>query len=783
MEPRFNFAEAEPRLRKFWESEKVYAFDRKKGKVYSIDTPPPTVSGDIHLGHVFSYSQAEFIARYKRMRGYNVFYPFGLDNNGLPTELLVEKKYGKTAEQYGREGFIELMKKEVKEYNQQYLELYSRVGLSVDWSLLYETINDNVQRISQKSFIDLYAMQRIYRKKDPVLFCPKCKTVISQMELQDTPLKSKLVYIKFPENITIATSRPELLPACVALFVNPNDERYRSVIHKKIKVPLFGNEVEILADTSIDPNFGTGAEMCCTFGDQNDIALYKTYNLPLRMIIGQEGVIIADKYKGMKIRDARARIIEDLKSGGFVVKEEDLEHTVNTHERCGTEIEFIVKEQWYIRYLDLKDKFIEFGRQVNWYPSIMRVIYENWVNGLKWDWSISRQRFFGVYFPVWYCKKCGEPMLADEKDLPVNPFIDKPKTNCSCGSNEFEPETDVMDTWATSSLTPLINSNWGSKKNYVKKIFPMSMRAQAHDIISFWAFTTIVKSYLHMQSIPWKDIVISGHGLDPNGKSMHKHLGNVTYPQPLFDKYGVDAVRYWASSSILGDDNRFQEKEVVTGAKLVTKLWNLARFLDMKCRDYEDKESDNPIDNFVLNKLKLTIKEATEAFDSYNYFKARTIVENFFWEFANDYIEFAKKRIYDNENGAKRTANKVFYAVIKMLAPFMPYVTEEIYLNLFKQRENVKSIHIAAWPKPKEIRVNKDAAKRGKLINSVILAVRQNKHDRQMALNAPIFELTLNKDLGADVQDIKDAMNISNITIGKGDIKAQGTGIKFSVKK
>ncbi|MEM3211870.1 MAG: valine--tRNA ligase [Candidatus Micrarchaeaceae archaeon] len=783
MESKYNPSIEEPAIQDFWERERIFAFDDSSDKpVFSIDTPPPTVSGDLHMGHVFSYSQAEFIARYKRMRGFNVFYPFGLDNNGLPTELLIEKKFNIIAEDLGRNKFVELVQKEIQYYNESYIALFKRLGLSIDWSLTYQTISEEVQKISQKSFIELYKSGRIVRKESPVLYCPKCRTVVSQMELEDKPMKSKLVYVKFSDDLIIATTRPELIPACVGIFVNPKDERYAKIVNTTVKVPITGHEVKVFADDSIRPDFGTGAEMCCTFGDQNDIALYKAYGLDLRLIIDDHGLLTVEPYKGLSIKDARTKIIEDLKAKGLVLKEEDIEHSVNVHERCGTEIEYLIKKQWYVAYLDLKDKFIEQGRKIKWYPEYMRVRYENWVNGLKWDWCISRQRYFGVYFPLWYCKACGRVKLADEADIPVNPFTDKPKGKCECGSDEFVPETDIMDTWATSSLTPLINARWGLDNKYIDKIYPMSMRANAYEIISFWDFTSIVKSLLHTNTIPWENLMISGQGLDQHGKPMHKSHGNVVDPWLYINKYGADAVRYWASSSVLGENNSFQEKEVIAGSRLSNKIWNLARLISMTCADYEEASPRSALDAYFLSELKTVIAKATEYFEAYDYFKARNTVEEFFWKFANDYVEFVKKRIYANDNDAKYAINTAFIALLKLFAPFMPFVTEKVYQSLYKQAGE-KSIHVSEWPNGSKISVVDSLAEEGKKAYDTILFIRQWKHNNKLALNAPIASVSLIGISESAFKDITDAMNIGMISTGVGDNAEQipGTDIKIKI--
>jgi valyl-tRNA synthetase len=786
MQDRYDHNEVEGRLRKFWELEGTYKFEPGSGKkVFAIDTPPPTVSGFIHVGHVFSYSQADFVARFKRMRGYMVFYPFGFDNNGIPTELLVEKNYNTTAEKVGREKFIDMVNQETNKYEQMYKEIWSDVGISVDWSLLYTTISKDVRRISQLSFLELNRAGRAYRKETPTIWCPKEATALSQMELKDKVLKSRFVTIRFSDDVVIATTRPELLPGCVAIFVNPDDATNRKLIGKRVKVPIFGQDVTVLADSRVDPSKGTGVVMCCTFGDLTDIEWYKAYNLDLRIVISENGRMLPEYFNGMKIREARDKIIADLKERGYVLAEKDIEHTVNVHERCGTEIEFLVKKQWYIRYLDLKQKFIELGNQIEWRPEYMHVRYDNWVNGLQWDWSISRQRYYGIPFPVWYCRKCGEAVFADEHDLPVNPFEDMPKHNCKCGSNEFTPEEDIFDTWQTSSLTPLINSGWKGGSNYSKEVFPMSLRPQAHDIISFWLFTTLVKSYLHTGKLPWKTALISGHALDSKGNPMHKSLGNTIDPKPVLERHGADAIRYWASLSRLGDDASFQEKDIITGARLANKLWNAAKLIDKISERGAVQNITNVIDKWVLSRAMLIVSEATELFEEYNYAGARRVVEEFFWFFSDNYLEFVKYRFYNNDKSASYSLRKAFLVIIKMLAPFIPYITEEIYQNIYKgAEESPHSIHLSGWPAYEEGLYDEEAMKEGDSAQKIVAVIRSWKHDNGLALNAELSELIVEGgDLKATERDIKGAMNIKKITYGKGEIEIPGTEFRVSLKK
>jgi len=784
MKDKFDYKEAEPRLSRFWEESNVYKFDaNSKKEVYAIDTPPPTMSGSIHIGHAFSYSQADFVARYKRMRGFNVFYPFGFDNNGLPTEILVEKVNNTTAEKAGREKFVELVGQETQKLEKVYKNVWRTLAISTDWSLLYTTISKDVQKISQHSFLELNRMGRAYRKETPTIWCPKEGTALSQMELKDKMLKSKFVDIKFADGIVIATTRPEMLPACVAIFINPDDKRAGQLVGKTVSVPIFGQEVRIMADRRADPQKGTGLVMCCTFGDLTDIEWYKAYGLELRIIIDKNGRMIPEYYKGLKIRQAREQIISDLKEKGYVVGEKEIEHSVNVHERCGTEIEFLVKKQWFIRYLDMKDKLLELGGQINWHPEHMAVRYENWVKGLQWDWSISRQRYYGIPFPVWYCKKCDEPVFADEKDLPVNPLSQSPSARCAkCEGTEFVPEADILDTWATSSLTPLINAGWGIDERYMKRIYPMSLRPQAHDIISFWLFTTVVKCYLHTGKLPWSDVLISGHGLDSKGMPMHKSTGNIIEPGVVIEKYGADPLRHWASLSKLGDDASFQEKDIIAGARMVNKLWNVAKFVEMN-REMDAQQSRNIMDRWISARCDIMIAEATQMFEEFNYAGAKRAIDEFFWFLCNNYLEFIKYRTYAGDKSANATLNKVFLSTIKMLAPFMPYITEEIYQELYKDSDGEISVHLTDWPEARKKADDEDALAIGDQAYRVIEYIRQWKHNNKKALNSELMEVTISKDLGPAAKDIKGAMNIKTIGIGNGAQVVPGTDISIGIKE
>jgi len=770
----------EERWRKFWEKEQIYKFNPKtKKKIYSIDTPPPTVSGKMHLGHAFSYAQQDFLVRYKRMRGFNVFYPFGTDDNGLATIRLIEKEKKVKAFDLGREKFIKLVLETLeKELRPQYIEDWKKLGMSCDWDIFYTTIDKHCQRISQRSFIDLYKQGREYRKRTPFFWCPECQTAIAQVELKDKTQKSKFVYMKFDteigEPIVLATTRPELMAACVGIFVHPDDKRWRKFVGKKAKIPFYGREIEIKTNKDVAMDFGSGAVYHCTFGDMDDVEWIEREGIKAIEIINKDGRLNekAGKYKGMTTKEAREAIIQDLEKAGKIDKIEEIEHVVNVHERCGTDIEILMTEQWFIKYLDLKKEMLEWGKKLKWHPAYMKVRYDNWVKGLKWDWSISRQRYFGIPIPVWYCKKCKEINLPEEKQLPVDPLKDKPLKKCKCGSNEFIPEKDVLDTWATSSLTPQLAIEL-MPKNLQKRLFPMSLRPQAHDIITFWLFNTVVKNQLHYKKNPWKDVVISGFVLDPYGKKMSKSKGNVIEPQQVINEYSADALRYWAASSKLGEDLPYQEKDVLTGKKTITKLFNASRFVFMNLKNYKPKKTALlETDKLFLSELNKLIKSCTNTFDKYEYSKAKFEADNFFWHvFCDNYLEIVKHRVY---NGNKKEKESAFYTlynslltILKLIAPIMPFITEEIYQTYFRKNEKEKSIHISKWPEEFKVKVKDEIF--GLMIKT-ISKVRQEKTKNRKPMNAEI-ELTLEKKdktkLKDVLEDLKAVTNSKDIKEGK----------------
>ena len=767
----YNPAEMEQRIQKFWEDEGIFRFQKdSKLPIYSIDTPPRTLSGTIHMGHAMSYSQMEFMARYKRMRGYNVFFPMGFDDNGLATERYVEQKYNVNAKEMEREEFIELCLKETVIGGQYFKKVWTSLGISCDWTTLYSTIDEHCRRVAQKSFIYLYGMGRLERKEDPITWCPLCETAIAQAELEDKVEETVLTTIKFTCNgntLPIATTRPEFLAACVAVVVHPEDHRYKDLPGKKAKVPLFEQEVPIITDERVDMNFGTGIVMVCTFGDKTDVEWWRDYKLETRIIINNDGTLndLAGTYKGLSLVKARSEILKLLQEKGLTIKQEKMEHALNAHERCHTPVEFIIAKQWFAKVLDIKDELITKGEEINWFPEYMGKRYESWVENLRWDWCISRQRHYGIPFPVWYCTKCGKVMLADEKDLPVDPVNDAPPGPCECGSQEFEPEMDVLDTWFTSAHTPQIAARWLEPDSFVDMVFPMSLRSQAHDIIRTWAFYTIVKALLHHHTVPWHNAMISGHGLDEHGKGMHASRGNVVLAIDMVKKHSSDAVRWWASETRLGEDLLFKEKDVVKGYRLCVKLWNAAKLVSQHLKGKPEKTTLREVDQWLLWRLDAVIKEATEHLDVYEYSRAKNLIELSFWhEFCDNYLEIVKYRLYGEKDDA--VLYTLYYALLtymKLFSPYVAHTTEELYQNIFAQWEKDKSIHLSQWPEPFGV----PETVKGQMIVDVTAALRRWKSDKGLPLNKELTAVTLYTKEDFDLQDIKGAMNIKDMKIVK----------------
>lgn len=796
---RYDAAEAERRWQDTWARERVYEFNPDNPRTpFAIDTPPPTVSGSIHIGHVYSYVQAEAMARFWRMQGHNVYYPFGFDDNGLPTERFVEKLRGIRARDLSRPEFIATCLEVSREFEDRFEAFWRGLGMSVDWRLRYSTIDPAARRISQWSFIDLYRKGLIYRAQSPNPWCVECQTAIAQAETEDAERGTTFYTLAFGisdqsaergaqsaedpaqtlyalrSTLPIATTRPELLPACVAVFVHPEDARFADLVGQTAIVPLIGRAVPILADAAVDPAKGTGAVMCCTFGDTTDVAWWRAHSLPLIPLITRQGRLSADggAYAGLTLAEARKRIIADMRDAGLLLGERAAEQTVRIHERCKTPLEILETQQWFIRVLDAKEALLSAGRAIAWRPEYMRARYEHWVENLAWDWCISRQRFYGVPFPVWHCGQCGAIVLADEARLPVDPSADAPPRACECGSADLRPDEDVMDTWATSSMTPQIAAGMFEQPALYPQLVPMQMRPQAHDNIRVWAFYTIVKSHYHFGTIPWQTLMISGHGLDPAGHKISKSRGNAAGgPEALIERYGADPVRYWACGGALGADRPINEEEMRQGGRLVTKLWNAARFIasHLETGDWRletgssgtdsslqpPASSLRPADRALLSWLQRLITRATESFKGYDYAAAAEATERFFWgTLCDNYLEWVKGRLYDGSAEERRAAQaalrETLLAILKLFAPILPHIAEEIFQQLYggparadAGSSGFVSIHTSPWPRAEEALIDERAERTGAALLAITGAARRFKSGRKLGLGAELAHIAI----------------------------------------
>ena len=750
----------EEKWKKFWEENDIYSYDaavRDRSRWFAIDTPPPTISGKMHMGHAFSYPHQDFIARYKRMRGFQVYYPWGFDDNGLPTERYTEKILGIKGERTDLVEFIRLCTEESDKAEAELLKNWRDLGLSANFKESVRTSSDESKKLSQKMFLDLVSRNRAYREEAPTIRCPTCRTAISQIEMKDQVMSTDFVYLKFgtPDNhILIATTRPELIGACIAVIVNPEDERYKDMIGKNVRVPVYGHEVPVIADEYAIMDKGTGAEMLCTFGDQNDLALWRKYSeLGLRVLIDDRGRMneLSGDLAGMSIQEARKAMMQKISEAGIVEKVERIKHSVNTHERCDTPIEISISKQWSVRYMDLKKELKTTAAQVKWIPEHMKVRLDNWIEGLKWDWLISRQRFFGVPFPVWHCRNCGKPVFAREDQLPVDPRLDKIDIKCpGCGSSELDPDTDIMDTWATSSLTPRL---YLQHDGLFDLLYPMDIRFQGHDIINFWAFTSIVRAYIHDGMAPWDSIQISGNVFDPLGQKMSKSKGNIVEPASLVAQYGADSVRYWASTTVPGEDIKVKEQDFVRGRRTLIKMSNAANLVKIITEGRKPMsgrpEASQSWNRWILGKLDNVISSCTENMDSYQASKARAELDNFFWNvFCDNYLEIAKalnnrKDKLDTEL-MKETTSVLKYVLgetMKMYAPILPFITEEIYHD--SSLGDKISIHKEVWPVRSNSPVSEEELSQFDHVIAAMGALRSFKTSRKLSMNAPIEALTL----------------------------------------
>lgn len=760
---RFEAQEQEAIIQELWESSNVYKFDKNDVKnIFSVDTPPPTVSGSLHIGHIFSYLHIDFTARYQRMIGKNVYFPMGFDNNGLPTEKFVEKQRKIRSKELARKDFIEICLQESSAAEKRFQKLWQSIGLSIDWQYLYSTISPEVTKVSQRSFLKMLKSDQLYQKVEPALFCTDFRTTIAQADLEVVTKDSFFNTLKFKlengQEIFIATTRPEMLAACVAIFVNPEDDATKHLIGLSAVVPLFGQTVKIIGDEAVEIGKGTGIVMCCTFGDKQDVAWWKKYKLDLIEVIGQDGRMTekAGFLKGLKVVDARASIISELENQGLLVDKKKITHDVSVYERSKKEIEYIVLNQWFIKIIDYKEKYLEFGNNLNWHPKFMQLRYNDWVKNLSWDWCISRQRYFGVPIPVWHCADCNQVLVPDEKDLPIDPQSQAyPKGICdSCGSLNIVPDKDVMDTWATSALSPQINADMLGLP--IKEFLPMSIRPQAHDIIRTWAFYTILRSAQEENMLPWNDILISGHVLTSGNEKISKSANNsVMDPEQLIKNFSADAIRYWAAKGRLGVDIAFNQEVIKKGQRLVTKIWNALKFcaeyidFSLVDRSFLQPTRQDCLSAWLLQKLQDLKKTYHQNFASYEYASALDALDDFFWgTFCDNYIELVKGQIFSPENYSSETkiiySTTLYYAgleILKLYAPFIPFVTEGLYQAIFVPYEKKLSLHGFVFEE--EANIFYQGADKFEEVIHAIAAIRKLKSERSLSLKTEIQEASL----------------------------------------
>jgi len=760
---KFDILAIEEKWQKLWEEMAVYRFDwnDKERPTFSIDTPPPYPSGDFHMGNVLNWTYLDIVARYKRMKGYNVYFPQGWDCHGLPTEVETEETYRIKKTEVPPDKFRRLCEQFVEKYIALMKKAIIRLGCSIDWTTEYKTMDPDYWRRTQLSFIILYRKGFIYQGTHPVNWCPRCETAIADAEVEHETRKGKLHYIKFPlekgGHLTIATTRPELIPACVAVAVHPEDERYNRYIGEQIVVPIMNRKVKIIADEMVDPKFGTGVVMICTYGDKADVKSVKKNNLPVIPLITQDGKMNenAGKYSGLTIEEAKKAIVRDLEGEGLLEKIEEITQEVGVCWRCKTPVEILERKQWFMKTRMLTDQVEKAAHEVKWYPDYMKYRLIDWAKSLDWDWVISRQRVFATPIPIWYCEKCGEIILAEPEWLPIDPKLEPPKIDkCpKCGHDKFIPERDVLDTWFDSSITCAVHAGWPDRPDW-RRLFPADLHPSGTDIIRTWAYYLMVRHLALFGEKPYKACLINGMVLGTDGTKMSKSRGNYVATLDVVGKYGADATRQWAAAGgATGSDIPFRWPDVEYGWRFLIKLWNAARFVSLHLQDYTPTENVQLqlLDKWLLSKLEKVTEKAGRALENYQFNIAIEEVRGFTWHvFCDEYIEAVKDRLYRKEiygeekrKAAQYTLYNAIYRIIQLLAPFTPHITEEIYQTIYAEDKGYKSIHVSPWPLPNKELINEEAEARGNKVIALIAEVRRDKARRRLPLNTEIKRLII----------------------------------------
>ncbi len=763
---KYNFTEIERKWQKKWEELGVYHFDWNNisRPVFSIDTPPPYPSGDFHMGNILNWAYFDFLARYKRMCGFNVLFPQGWDCHGLSVEIQVEKEQNIRKRDVPPNQFRKWCEQLIEKFISLMKDSILKLGCSIDWTMEYRTMDPDYWRRTQLSFILLHKKGFMYQGTHPVNWCPRCETAIADAEVDYEKHQGTLNYIRFPledtsEHLTIATSRPEFLPACVAIEVHPDDDRFNKYIGKTIVVPIVNRTVKIIADEVVDPSFGTGVVMICTYGDKEDVKAVMKHKLSVIRLLTDNGRINENggKYAGLTISQARKGIVEDLNAEGLLQKIEPLPQEVGVCDRCKTHVEILDHKQWFMKTRALTDKVEETANKVVWYPDYMKTRLIDWAKSLDWDWVISRQRVFATPIPVWYCKNCGELILADEEWVPIDPKLENPRIDkCpKCGSRDFIPERDVFDTWMDSSITCAVHAGWPDRADW-KRLFPADVHPSGIDIIRTWAYYLMVRHLALFNDTPYKSCLINGMVLGSDGRKMSKSLKNYVPAPEVLDKYGSDATRQWAAAGgATGSDIPFRWPDVEYGKRFLVKLWNVSRFANTLLSDYKPEAADDvtlePLDKWILSKAENLTRRVTEAFEKCQFNIAMEEIRNFTWHvFCDAYVEAVKDRLYrpevhsqEKKLAAQSTLYKVLYRVLQLLAPVTPYLTEEIYQAMFAETEDFKILQTSPWPEFKKDMMDKEAEKQGDLIIAVIGEVRREKAEKQLPLNMQIKNITI----------------------------------------
>lgn len=803
---RYNFKEIEAKWQKVWENSGIYGFDRydRERPTFSIDTPPPYPSGELHVGNALNFAYIDFVARYKRMRGYNVFFPIGWDCHGLPTEVRVERTLGKRRRDIPTEEFLRLCREYTLKWIEPMRTALKAMGCSIDWGTEYRTMDPDYWRRTQLSFILLYRKGLIYRELHPVIWCPRCETAIAEAEVEHVDLKKELHFYKFKlkdgGEAIVASTRPELLAACAALAVNPVDQHNSHLAGKTAIVPVYGHEVPIITDEEVDPSFGTGVVMICTYGDKVDVKWQKKYNLPVRIVIDERGRMTeaAGPLKGLSVEEARVKIVELLKSEGSYVKAVAIESGVGTCWRCHTPVEILPKMQWFVKTRELSKDVLQAAERVKWVPPYAFKRLEDWVLSLDWDWVISRQRVFATPIPVWYCKSCGEIIAAEPEWLPIDPRFEASKIEACprCGSKELVGETDVMDTWMDSSITAAVHAGWPD--NFDERLFPADIQPNGYDIIRTWDYYLLVRGVALFGKSQFKIALINGMVRGTDGRMMHKSYGNYVSLMEVIEKYGADAFRLWtALAASTGSDVRFSWEGVDFARRFLTKLWNAARFIAMCVRDedFEREVHEYPLlDRWIKSRLEQIVKVVTERMEEFDYMGAANELISFTWHvFCDHYIEAVKYRVgRDDESGlaARKTLYEVLLKLLQLLSVFAPHITEELYDRIYARRVGWPSITVSPWPKPGVY--NEQDIEAGELVVRTIAAIRRAKSAAGIALSEQLPHVIIYAPpsysviLKACSSDIAGTLRVSKLEIreGKGEQNVpEYPHVTFSIMK